>query len=85
MSVQGFNFGCLPDELRKENKMPKCKNQSSVKKRFRITGKGKVKQPKAAHGHLLISKSKKAKKSAKHMIIANDHIALKVKKFLPMQ
>lgn len=65
--------------------MPKLKNKSTVKKRFKITGSGKVKHAKAAHGHLLVNKSKKAKKGAKKVHIANEHLTDKVKAYLPMQ
>ena len=42
--------------------MPKVKTHSSSKKRFKITGTGKVKMSHAFRRHRLISKSRKAKK-----------------------
>lgn len=42
--------------------MPKMKTNSSAKKRFRITRKGKVMRNHAYHSHLLTHKSKKRKK-----------------------
>lgn len=41
--------------------MPKMKTHSSAKKRFKITGSGKVKRFQAGAAHLLRKKSKKAK------------------------
>jgi len=41
--------------------MPKMKTNSSAKKRFKITGSGKVKRFQAGKRHLLRKKSKKAK------------------------
>ncbi len=41
--------------------MPKMKTHSSAKKRFRVTGSGKIKRYRANHSHLLRKKSKKRK------------------------
>lgn len=41
--------------------MPKMKTNSSAKKRFKITGSGKVKRLKAFKNHILTKKSKKRK------------------------
>ena len=41
--------------------MPKMKTHSSAKKRFKITGSGKVKRFQAGKRHLLRKRSKKAK------------------------
>ena len=42
--------------------MPKLKTKKGVKKRFKITGKGKVKRSKANKGHLKLAKSMKRKR-----------------------
>lgn len=42
--------------------MPKMKTNSGAKKRFKVTGSGKVKRNHAYHSHLLTKKSKKRKK-----------------------
>jgi large subunit ribosomal protein L35 len=39
--------------------MPKMKTHSGAKKRFRVTGSGKVKRGKAAKSHMMIGKSKR--------------------------
>lgn len=41
--------------------MPKVKTHSSAKKRFKLTGSGKVKRFQAGTSHLLRKKTKKAK------------------------
>ncbi len=42
--------------------MPKMKTHSSAKKRFTITGSGKVRRRKASKGHLLTKKAKSRKR-----------------------
>lgn len=42
--------------------MPKMKTNSSAKKRFKLTGSGKVKHRKAYKSHILTKKSKVRKK-----------------------
>ena len=41
--------------------MPKMKTHSSAKKRFKVTGSGKVKRFQAYTSHMMRNKSKKAK------------------------
>ena len=41
--------------------MPKMKTNSSAKKRFKVTGSGKIKRFQAGTSHMLRNKSKKAK------------------------
>ncbi len=42
--------------------MPKVKTNSGSKKRFALTGTGKIKRKHAFHSHILTKKSKKRKK-----------------------
>lgn len=42
--------------------MPKMKTNSGSKKRFALTGTGKIKRKHAFHSHILTKKSKKEKK-----------------------
>jgi len=44
--------------------MPKMKTKSSVKKRFRVTGKGKVKAGQAFTSHMMMNKPKNMKRKA---------------------
>ncbi len=46
--------------------MPKMKTKSSAKKRFTITGSGKIKRKHAFKSHILTKKSKKRKRNLTH-------------------
>ena len=46
--------------------MPKVKTNSGAKKRFRLTGTGKVKRHHAFHSHILTKKTKKKKRNLVH-------------------
>ena len=46
--------------------MPKMKTNSSAKKRFRITGTGKIKRKHAFKRHILTKKTKKQKLALTH-------------------
>lgn len=46
--------------------MPKMKTNSSVKKRFKVTGSGKIMRRKAGLRHILTKKSKDVKKQLGH-------------------
>lgn len=43
----------------------KAKTSSSIKKRFKLTGSGKLRSAKASHNHLLTQKSRKQKRLSK--------------------
>lgn len=42
--------------------MPKMKTNSGAKKRFKLTGSGRIKRQKANRSHILTSKSRKRKR-----------------------
>ncbi|WOC39746.1 50S ribosomal protein L35 [Polaribacter sp. HL-MS24] len=46
--------------------MPKMKTKSSAKKRFKVTGSGKIKRKHAFKSHILTKKSKKRKLRLTH-------------------
>ena len=46
--------------------MPKVKTKSAAKKRFVLTGTGKVKRHHAYHSHILTKKTKKQKRNLDH-------------------
>jgi large subunit ribosomal protein L35 len=52
--------------------MPKMKTKSSVKKRFKITGSGRVKAGKAFTSHMMMNKSKKMKRKARGTTTLSD-------------
>ena len=46
--------------------MPKMKTNSGSKKRFTLTGTGKIKRKHAFHSHILTKKTKKQKRNLTH-------------------
>ena len=64
--------------------MPKMKSNSSAKKRFDITGTGKVKRKHAFKSHILTKKSTKRKRALTHSALVNDREEFKVKRMLNM-
>lgn len=63
--------------------MPKMKTKSSVKKRFRLTGSGKVRANVAYKRHQLSAKSVKMKRKARGTMILCDADAGIIKQFMP--
>ncbi|WP_177760835.1 50S ribosomal protein L35 [Flavobacterium sp. I3-2] len=51
--------------------MPKMKTKSSAKKRFKVTGSGKLKRKHAFKSHILTKKSKKRKLALTHSALVN--------------
>ena len=47
--------------------MPKVKTNSGAKKRFKLTGTGKIKRRHAYHSHILTKKTKKQKRNLEHV------------------
>lgn len=52
--------------------MPKMKTNSSAKKRFTVTGSGKIKRAKAFKNHILTKKATKRKRNLGHDAIVKD-------------
>ena len=63
--------------------MPKLKTHSASKKRFKITGTGKVKRTHAFKNHILTKKSTKRKRNLRQGEMAHDTNAKIIKKMLP--
>lgn len=51
--------------------MPKMKTKSSAKKRFKLTGSGKIKRKHAFKNHILTKKSKKRKLRLTHSTLVD--------------
>ena len=65
--------------------MPKTKRQSAAKKRFKVTGTGKLMRRRAPKAHLLEKKSAKKKRSfSKDFPVAKSDVK-SVKKLLGMR
>ena len=55
--------------------MPKVKTKSAAKKRFKLTGTGKIKRQHAYHSHILTKKTKKQKRNLVHTtLVDNDNL-----------
>ena len=64
--------------------MPKMKTKSAAKKRFQVTGSGKLKRKHAYHGHILTKKSQKRKRNLDHTTLVDRVDEKVVKKMLLM-
>ena len=65
--------------------MPKVKTNSGSKKRFALTGTGKIKRKHAYHSHILTKKSKKRKRNLDHTGIVADANRQAVRELLAMK
>ena len=62
--------------------MPKMKTKSSAKKRFKLTGTGKIKRKHAFKNHIFTKKSKKRKLALTHSTLVHESDVNNVKKQL---
>ena len=62
--------------------MPKMKTKSSAKKRFKLTGSGKIKRKHAFKSHILTKKSKKRKLRLTHSGIVHESDVTSIKQQL---
>lgn len=62
--------------------MPKMKTHSSAKKRFKVTGSGKVKRFQANTSHMLRKRSKKAKLRLRDSVLVSKADESRVKRML---
>ncbi|MEU0521404.1 50S ribosomal protein L35 [Streptosporangium sp. NPDC006007] len=62
--------------------MPKMKTHSGAKKRFRLTGSGKIKRRRANRAHYNEWKSSKLTRRLKSEVVLSDADAKKIKKLL---
>lgn len=63
--------------------MPKLKTKSGAKKRFSLTGTGKVRAGAACKRHMLRRRSQKMKRQARGTMILSDQDARIVKSYMP--
>ena len=64
--------------------MPKIKTNSGSKKRFALTGTGKVKRKHAFKSHILTKKTKKQKRNLTHIALVANVDEKRVKALLAM-
>lgn len=62
--------------------MPKVKTKSGAKKRFKLTGTGKIKRKHAYKSHILTKKETKQKRNLTHDAIVDKTDVKRVKKML---
>jgi large subunit ribosomal protein L35 len=62
--------------------MPKMKTHSSAKKRFKVTGSGKIKRFQAYTSHMMRNKSKKAKTRLVSSALVSDADHSRIKRLL---
>ena len=65
--------------------MPKMKTNSGAKKRFILTGTGKIKRKHAYKSHILTKKTKKQKRRLTHFAILDKTNETNVKELLAMK
>ncbi len=65
--------------------MPKMKTNSSAKKRFSVTGSGKIKRKKAFKSHLLAAKTTKQKRNLTDATVVHKSDERNVKLMLGMK
>ena len=62
--------------------MPKVKTNSGAKKRFVLTGSGKIRRKHAFKSHILTKKTKKQKRNLTHFSIVDNNNLKSVKEML---
>ncbi len=62
--------------------MPKMKTNTGSKKRFTLTGSGKIKRRHAYHSHILTKKTKKQKRNLDHVAIVDRVDVKRIKELL---
>ena len=63
--------------------MPKMKSNSGAKKRFKLTGSGKIKRKKAFKRHILTKKSSKTKRNLGQTTLVAEADSASVKRMIP--
>ena len=65
--------------------MPKIKTNSGSKKRFALTGSGKIKRKHAFKSHILTKKTKKQKRNLTHFSLVDKTNVKQVKELLGLK
>lgn len=65
--------------------MPKMKTRGSAKKRFKITGTGKILRDKAYHSHILTKKTPKRKRNLRKPIVVDKTNEKSILRMLAMK
>jgi large subunit ribosomal protein L35 len=62
--------------------MPKLKTNSGAKKRFTLTGTGRIKRKHAYHSHILTKKTKKQKRNLTYSSLVNKTDEKRIKELI---
>jgi large subunit ribosomal protein L35 len=62
--------------------MPKLKTNSGAKKRFTLTGTGRIKRKHAYHSHILTKKTKKQKRNLTYSSLVNKADEKRIKELI---
>ena len=65
--------------------MPKIKTNSGAKKRFTLTGSGKIKRKHAFKSHILTKKTKKQKRNLNHVTLVDKTNLRQVKELMNLR
>lgn len=63
--------------------MPKMKTNKSAAKRFRISGKGRVRRPKAGNNHMMQEKSRKRLRRLRKNDMVHGSMEARAKRLIP--
>jgi large subunit ribosomal protein L35 len=63
--------------------MPKQKTSRGAAKRFKLTGKGKLKRRKAYLRHILTTKTRKQKRNLRQAVVVDQTNAKAIQRLLP--
>ena len=63
--------------------MPKVKTKSGAKKRFKVTGSGKIKRKRAYKNHILTKKETKQKRRLSQKAVVRKEDAVNIRPMLP--
>ncbi len=63
--------------------MPKMKTNKSAAKRFRVSGTGRVRRPKAGGNHMMQEKSRKRLRRLRQNDMLDSTLERKVKRLIP--
>ena len=62
--------------------MPKMKTRRAAAKRFKLTGRGRIKRNKANHTHMLIRRSNRAKRKMRKATLGDSTEEKRVRRML---
>ena len=65
--------------------MPKVKTNAASKKRFALTGTGKIKRKHAYHSHILTKNSKKRKRNLDHTTLVAEANSKQIRDLLNLR